>query len=126
MRATGAAIKPAALKAWIDEEAVNGTVDRETLWLFRTGYITTVDGEAYTVTDNGWAALDQYMIEMEEASRREEAANGESSPDEPVLPAKEEMPDTLIIMGAGAIKDEAQRMTMRAFPNTAPSFRHKK
>lgn len=51
MRLDGAAITSAALKAWLAEEAASGTVDRETLWLFRTGYITTVDGEAYTVTD---------------------------------------------------------------------------
>ncbi len=117
------AVKPAALRAWLDEEATSGTIDRETVWLFRTGYITTIDGEAYAVTEEGWAALDRHLIGIEEASRREERANGGSSPFEASLSAKEEAPDVLILMGEFEIKAEARRMTFRTFPNASPAFR---
>jgi hypothetical protein len=122
-RSGGAPIRPAALKEWLQEEASSGTIDRETIWLFRTGYITTVDGDAYSVTEHGWAALDKHMIDVEEAACRNDFANGKASPKKPVLSARQEHHDVLILMGEFEIKAEAQRMTMRAFPKSAPSFR---
>ena len=114
-RADGAAIMPAALKSWIADDAVIGTIDRETLWLFRTGYITTNDGSAYFLTNSGWAALDQHMLEEEAAAQTEKEAEGDTSPPEPILPAKQEEPDVLILMGEFFIKAEAQRMTSALF-----------
>ena len=124
-RVAGAPIHPKALRAWLQEESADGVIDRATVWLFRSGYITTVDGEAYSVTAQGWAVLDQHMIDQEEDARSEDRREGVPSPDEPVLAARSEHPDVLIMMGSFEIMAEAQRMTLRAFPNTAPSFRRK-
>ena len=110
-RAGGSAVRPQALKAWLQEELVEPLIDRETLHLFRIGYITTVDGEAYTPTEDGWAAIDEHRLVEEEATDREARLAGRYKPGEPLTPAKEELPDVLILVGDWLIKAEAQRLT---------------
>lgn len=63
------------------------------------------------------------MTDVEEEARREDQREGVPSLEGPLPLAKEELPDTLVLMGEHEIKAEAQRMTLRAFPNAAPATR---
>jgi hypothetical protein len=113
-RAAHLPVQAQALRAWIQEENADGIVERETIWLYRSGYVTTVDGHAYGLTKDGWAALDSSLIAQEQAAEWEEQATGEHLPREPLLPAREELPDTLILIGEWFVKAEAQRLAATA------------
>lgn len=117
-------VRPQALKAWLNEENTEGLIDRETLYLFRSGYITTLDGEAYTVTGDGWASLDDHLRAEEEAAQREERETGESLPRKPLLPAKHELPDALVLMGEWQVKAGAQRLTTQVLSKIRDHWRN--
>lgn len=113
----GEPINPKAIKAWLQEEATDGTIDREIAWLFRSGYIATLDGDAYSPTEVGWATLDQYLSDMHAAEREIEAKD---SLDEPPTRAKDEDATVLLLIGEWSLKAEAQRTTLRAFRRSSP------
>lgn len=126
VRAEGSPVRPRAITAWLHEENTDGLVQRETLWLFRTGHLTTVDGKAYNLTNEGWAALDGHLITDDEAADHEERETGEYLPREPQRPAREEPADMLIIMGEWLINAEAERLAANALRNVRQRWRDRR
>lgn len=115
-RAKGAPIEPHAVKVWLQEDALDGVIDIQTLWLFRAGYIASTDGKAYSITDTGWSALDEHLLEVDKAEQQMEEKFGKITDNDTFTPAKDQMPTISLLMGEHLLKAEAQRMTRQILP----------
>jgi hypothetical protein len=95
-------ISTKALTRWVDEESLDGSIERATIWLFRTGYISSDDGRRFVVTPTGWEVVDQII----------KNASDEPSPSSSDT---EEHADVYLLIGEFKLKVAAQKLTQQVF-----------